>query len=81
MPDAGETVDHYEVLGLTQQATIAEIKRAFRTLALRFHPDKNGGSPEATVQFQDLARSYEVSCLIRLLGLRAYPHHRSSLVM
>lgn len=51
--------DHYEVLGLPRSCTDAEIKRAFRELARRHHPDNNPGDPHAEEQFKELSVAYE----------------------
>jgi hypothetical protein len=66
MSVAGAAVNYYEVLGLTKQASRAEIKRAYHQLALQHHPDKNAGSAEATEQFKMLVQAYEVCCSIDL---------------
>ncbi len=50
---------HYATLGITPGAGAAEIKSAYRRLALQYHPDRNQG-PEATSQFQQIQRAYEV---------------------
>ncbi|GLD98521.1 hypothetical protein PINS_up007218 [Pythium insidiosum] len=52
--------DFYEVLGLSMDATDAEIKRAYRKLSLKYHPDKNAGNAEAEQMFHKIARAYEV---------------------
>lgn len=53
---------HYEVLGVDERASAAEIKRAFADLALRLHPDKasSSDSPAATEAFQRIQQAYEV---------------------
>ena len=51
--------DHYKVLGLSPQATLKDVKSAYRSLALEYHPDKNS-SPEAPAKFQKVAEAYEV---------------------
>ncbi len=51
--------DYYKVLGLPRSATEDEVKRAYRKLALKFHPDKNK-SPGAEEKFKEIAEAYEV---------------------
>jgi len=52
--------DHYEALGVPRAATAQEIKKAYRALALKFHPDKNPGNRKAEERFKELAGAYEV---------------------
>src|SRR4051812_46138689 len=52
--------DYYEVLGIKRDASPEEIKRAYRQLALKNHPDKNPGDPEAEQRFKEGAEAYEV---------------------
>src|SRR4029079_6875499 len=52
--------DYYEVLGLGRTATDEEIKRAYRRLAVKFHPDKNPDDPHAEEQFKELGEAYDV---------------------
>lgn len=54
-------VGYYKVLKISQKATNAEIKSAYRRLARKYHPDVNGGDEEtASVEFAKIARAYEV---------------------
>ena len=56
----GETRCYYEVLGVTQEATAAQIKKSYHALALRWHPDKNAGDATATAAFQAVREAYDV---------------------
>lgn len=52
--------DYYEVLGVGRSADEAEIKKAYRKLALKYHPDKNPDDKEAEEKFKEAAEAYEV---------------------
>lgn len=52
--------DYYEVLGVPRSAGEAEIKSAYRKLAVKYHPDKNPGNKEAEEQFKEAAEAYSV---------------------
>jgi molecular chaperone DnaJ len=52
--------DYYEVLGVERGADADAIKRAYRKLALQYHPDRNNGSAQAEEQFKELTEAYEV---------------------
>ncbi len=52
--------NHYELLGLSPRATQSDIKRAFRRLAHRYHPDKNPNNPDAEKMFKELAAAYQI---------------------
>ena len=52
--------DYYEVLGVGQNASEEEVKRAYRKLAVKFHPDKNPDDPHAEERFKELGEAYDV---------------------
>ena len=52
--------DYYEVLGVTRSASHEEVKRAYRKLAVKFHPDKNPDDPHAEEKFKELGEAYDV---------------------
>ena len=52
--------DYYDTLGVARGATAAEIKSAYRKLAMRFHPDRNPDEPDAEHRFKEAAEAYEV---------------------
>lgn len=54
--------DYYEVLGVARTADADTIKKAYRKLALQFHPDKNPGNKEAEEKFKEAAAAYEILC-------------------
>ena len=55
-----EKRDYYEVLGVSKSATPEELKKAYRQLALKYHPDRNPGDKEAEEKFKEAAEAYEV---------------------
>lgn len=52
--------DYYEVLGVSRDASEEEIKKAYRKLAFKYHPDRNPDDPEAEAKFKEAAEAYEV---------------------
>jgi molecular chaperone DnaJ len=52
--------DYYEVLGVEKSASPEEVKRAYRRMAIKYHPDKNPGNKEAEAKFKECAEAYEV---------------------
>ncbi|PRP86198.1 hypothetical protein PROFUN_05714 [Planoprotostelium fungivorum] len=51
--------DHYQTLGVARDATTAEIKKAYRNLAVKYHPDKNSDDPQAEQKFVAIGAAYE----------------------
>lgn len=54
--------DYYEILGLSRNASPEEIKRAYRQMALKYHPDRNPGNKEAEERFKEAAEAYSILC-------------------
>lgn len=53
-------MDYYELLGVSQTASSDEIKKAYRKLALKYHPDRNEGDKESEEKFKEISQAYEV---------------------
>ncbi|MHC4664955.1 MAG: molecular chaperone DnaJ [Planctomycetota bacterium] len=82
--------DYYEVLGVGKTASADEIKRAYRRMAIKYHPDKNPDDKQAEVKFKECAEAYEVLSDpekrqrydqfghegLRGMGMRDYSHMR-----
>ncbi|KAF7424120.1 hypothetical protein PC9H_009423 [Pleurotus ostreatus] len=52
--------DYYKLLGVDKKATDEEIKKAYKKMALKWHPDRNGGSEEASKKFKEVSEAFEV---------------------
>lgn len=59
MAKEGET-DYYKILGVSKDASLEDIKKAYKKLAVKYHPDKNPGDKEAEEKFKSLSAAYEV---------------------
>lgn len=82
--------DYYEVLGVGKNASTDDVKRAYRRMAMKYHPDKNPGDKEAEAKFKECAEAYEVLSDpekhqrydqfghegLRGMGMRDYSHMR-----
>lgn len=55
-----EKIDYYEVLGVSKTASDAEIKSAYKKMAIKYHPDRNPGDKEAEAKFKEAAEAYDV---------------------
>ena len=55
-----EYKDYYKILGVDRKASEEEIKKAFRKLAMKYHPDRNPGDKKAEETFKDINEAYEV---------------------
>jgi len=60
MKGTGVKRDYYEVLGVSRDASIEDIKKAYRRLALQYHPDRNPGNKEAEEKFKEISEAYAV---------------------
>ncbi|KAG4304929.1 hypothetical protein PORY_001604 [Pneumocystis oryctolagi] len=69
---------HYDVLGIDQSASFDDIKRAYKRLALIFHPDKNNSSKESTEKFAQIQAAYEI--LSDEVERKWYDEHREQIL-
>lgn len=70
--------DFYAILGVPRDANKNQIKRAYRKLAMKWHPDKNKDDPKAQERFQDLSAAYEVCRHDNLLSFLTFPRELPS---
>ena len=52
--------DYYQILGVTKDSNQIQIRKAFRKLALQYHPDKNKNSEESKQKFMEIVKAYEI---------------------
>ena len=52
--------DYYEILGVDRNASLDDIKKAYKKLAIKYHPDKNPGNKDAEEKFKDVVNAYEI---------------------
>src|SRR5215831_11844935 len=60
MPPSNQKRDYYEVLGVSRTAGEEELKKAYRRLAIQFHPDRNPGDKQAEEKFKEINEAYQV---------------------
>ena len=64
--------DFYAILGVSKSATTSQIKKAYRKLAMKYHPDKNPDDPDANEKFHDIGAAYEVGLYINNICNKLY---------
>lgn len=52
--------DYYQILGVSKTSSIEDIKKAYRKLAMKYHPDRNSDNPEAENMFREITKAYAV---------------------
>jgi DnaJ-class molecular chaperone len=75
-PKSAFMKNYYDILGLPRDATEGQIRKAYRRLALQWHPDRNRGDPQAEARFKDIAEAYGV--LVDPVKRRDYDRWRSA---
>ena len=53
-------VDHYQILGVSKSASQDEIKKAYKKLALKYHPDRNKNKEKSEEKFKEISASYQI---------------------
>ena len=54
------TMNYYNTLGLRRDSSVEEIKKVYRKLAMQYHPDRNGGSPESEDRLKEINEAYQI---------------------
>jgi curved DNA-binding protein CbpA len=54
-----QSKDYYAILGITPDATLADVKKAYRKLARKYHPDRNNSNPDSAARFRDITEAYD----------------------
>ena len=52
--------DYYEVLGVNRDASDDDLKKSYRKLAMKWHPDRNPGDPQCEIKFKEINEAYQV---------------------
>ena len=53
-------MNYYEILEITENADVSQIKKKYRKLAMKYHPDRNSGNEEAVKKFREITQAYEI---------------------
>ena len=64
--------DYYDILEVSKSSSADEIKKAYRKMAIKYHPDKNPGDKEAEEKFKEAAEAYEVLSGLVIIVLNIY---------
>ena len=54
------TMDYYNTLGVKRDSSAEEIKKVYRKLAMKYHPDRNGGNPESEKRIKEINEAYQI---------------------